>query len=290
MLFKSYSFILCLLSISICPWRSNKAYGSDSLQPLNSSGGTWFYQPSYSDEFNALSLDSRKWDNAVPSWGKTWSWLPSNAYLSNGNLVLKAKHEKHIRHHNILFQNKSQEGEYIPIELFYTSGIVKSKAPSIKYGYFEARIKSVPLFPGLVPAFWLYKINGTKWTEIDIVELNQKDNPHSIDMNLHVFKHPNISDGVRKKPGKHFYEYYSWTAPWDPRDEYHVYGCEWNKYTISWYIDGKLVHIQSNTYWDQGLDITLSLGIRKPFKGSNLPIPGTLSKALVDYIRVWKRY
>ena len=37
----------------------------------------------------------------------------------------------------------------------YTSGMLKSYATGT-CGYYEARIKGAPLFPGVCPAFWLY--------------------------------------------------------------------------------------------------------------------------------------
>ncbi|MGI9428067.1 MAG: family 16 glycosylhydrolase [Bythopirellula sp.] len=33
----------------------------------------------------------------------------------------------------------------------------------------------------------------------------------------------------------------SWSAPWDPSNDYHIYACENTPEKIVWYIDGKLI-------------------------------------------------
>jgi len=167
--------------------------------------------------------------------------------------------------------------------LFYTSGIIKSRATPIKYGYFEARIKAAQRFPGVCPAFWVYRNEKNLWTEIDFVELTeQRKNVKLIDTNTHVFKHP-------KLPGsKEVHEHRSWQAPWDPRDDFHAYGCEWDDKEIKWYVDGKLVATRKNDYWHQPLDVVLSFGVRSPLKEmpSDKEFPTVCQ---VDYVRVWKK-
>ena len=59
------------------------------------------------------------------------------------------------------------EHEQAGKKLHYKSGIIKSRAAPIKYGYFEARIKAAPRQPGVCPAFWVYRREPEKWTEID---------------------------------------------------------------------------------------------------------------------------
>jgi aminoglycoside 6'-N-acetyltransferase len=38
-----------------------------------------------------------------------------------------------------------------------TSAAIRSKAKPLRYGFMEARIKTAPLYPGVSPAFWLYR-------------------------------------------------------------------------------------------------------------------------------------
>lgn len=76
-------------------------------------------------------------------------------------------------------------------------------------------------------------------------------------------------------------------APWDPGDDFHVFGCCWSEKEIKWYVDGRLVKTRPNEYWHQPLDLTLSLGVREPLKDapSATRFPTVFQ---VDYGRVWQ--
>jgi beta-glucanase (GH16 family) len=234
-------------------------------KPLQSLKKGWKLVPQMTDEFNTGRLDLGKWDNDVKDWG-VWSWEPENTWVNNGRLYMRMKYEKH------------QRGQWT---LYYKSGIVKSKAPPIRYGYFEARMKAAGRYPGVSPAFWGYRDDGTEWTEIDFVELTQRNLSVSlIDTNVHVFKQPGFPGVLPLQEER------TWKAPWDPRKAFHVYGCEWDEKEIRWYIDGRLVQARKNDYWHQALDITLSLGVRGALKTTASPV-GFPTTAEVDYVRVW---
>ncbi|MCK9199932.1 MAG: family 16 glycosylhydrolase [Gallionella sp.] len=235
------------------------------VKPLFSQKSGWKLVPQMSDEFGGKALDIAKWDNDVKDWG-VWSWEPENAWVDNGRLNMRMKYEEHRR------------GQWT---LFYKSGIVKSKAPPIRYGYFEARIKAASRFPGVAPAFWAYRDDGSEWTEIDFVELTQRRHDVTIiDTDIHVFKQVSFPGTLPLQ------EVRSWKSPWDPRSAFHVYGCEWDEKEIRWYIDGRLVQARKNDYWHQALDITLSLGVRGDLKTTATP-EGFPTTAQVDYVRVW---
>jgi beta-glucanase (GH16 family) len=90
----------------------------------------------------------------------------------------------------------------------------------------------------------------------------------------------------------------SWIAPWDPRDDFHVYGCHVAKDSITWFIDGKQVAQKPNQYWHLPMNVTLSLGLRHPhigWVGQDIkPVPqaatseGFPTTMEVDYVRVWE--
>ena len=90
-----------------------------------------------------------------------------------------------------------------------------------------------------------------------------------------------------------------WVAPWDPREEFHVYAVQVTKDEIIWYIDGVERAREKNPYWHLPMSVTLSLGLRWPFvmyrNGDRLPVPekttkdGFPTEMLVDYVRVWRR-
>jgi beta-glucanase (GH16 family) len=213
-----------------------------------------------------------------------WSWDKDNAYLENGNLHIRMVYAPHKRD---------------KLDLFYKSGIIRARG-QITYGYFEARIKGASRFPGVSPAFWMCnRIKHTfegDYSEIDFVELQQND-LHKVDCNLHARR------TVNGKP-KWFRPYQHWMAPWDPREEFHIYACETAPETITWFVDGQKIAEAQNVHQNLPMSPMLSMGLRKPLRihaGSNcegkitFPNPeastpeGFPTEMLVDYVRVWKR-
>lgn len=238
---------------------------AEEVKPLHSQKNGWRLAAEFSDEFDGAELDNAKWDNDVKDWG-VWSWEPENAWIRDGFLNLRMEYSEHKRGWQTLY---------------YKSGIVKSKAPPIRYGYFEARIKAASRYPGVGPAFWAYRQDAGEWTEIDFVELTQRRRDVKIvDTNVHVFKQPSFPGTLPLQEER------SWMAPWDPRDDFHVYGCEWDATEIRWYVDGVLIQTRRNDYWHQALDIALSLGVRADLKVTASP-EGFPTAYQVDYVRVW---
>lgn len=237
----------------------------------------WVLQPAFSDEFDAPTLDLEKWDSQIPSWG-LWTWSAENVRVEGGLLKLRTEYKEHDR-----------KGK----KIFYTSGEIRSKAPPIRYGFFEARLKTAPLYPGVSPAFWLYRTEPDVWTEMDF-ELCQSPWVNVNGANTFVFRHPRLPPlppADEKKPAKkgpRIAEIGNWDMKVDPRKGFHVYGIEWDETTIRWYCDGKIVRTRKNEYWDQPLDLIVSLGLRNPYaikpKAEGFP-----TEFEVDYVRVWKR-
>lgn len=259
--------------------------------------GEWKLREDLSDEFNTSQINPRKWNNHPASWG-AWSWDESNTNQATGKLRIEMVHEPHLRNDR---------------KLFYKSGIVRSHA-QITYGYFEARIKGCSLFPGACPAFWMYsdgrKYSGeVRYCEVDFVELqmnelnpetNQRDPVQHIDMNLHLrlMDETGKEKWVRPNSNPDMCAH-SWMAPWDPRDDFHIYGCNVTPQMITWYIDGEAVANEENTYWHLPMNVTLSLGLRHPhigWQGQNIwPVPqaatgeGFPTAMEVDYVRIWEK-
>lgn len=270
-----YQRALCSILLTVL-WYAIPVIGADqtnSPTPISGPDGQWTLHSDYSDEFNQRQLNTNKWDTDGGNWG-FWSWEPENVWVKSGSLHLRIQHKMRTR------------GEQ---RLSYMSGIIRSKSKPIKYGYFEARIKAAPRFPGVCPAFWLYRVDDGTWTEIDIIELTEvPGNVKRIDTNLHVFQHPKLFDGKKRQPGNHHAERRHWDAPWDPRDDFHVYGCEWDEGCIRWYIDGNLVNEAENRYWHQPLDVVLSFGLRHPLEKEPSD-QGFPTVCEIDYVRVWKK-
>lgn len=256
---------------------SSKASSSFSLpqtynpgKPLSDQQGNWVMKSAYSDEFDGTQLDTSKWNNNIPDWGE-WSWEPKNTSVSNGNLNVTMNYEPNSRG-------------------FFTSGAVQTRATPILYGYFEARFKASSRFPGVCPAFWLYNnTESTRWTEIDIVELyNAATELHRVSCAVHIFKHPSApSNKLPIHDNRTIYKEY---PNLDFRDDYNVYGCEWNQTEIKFYFNGELIGTRKNDYLDQPLNVIFSMGVRPPQRYSSNPeSTGYPTTTEVDYIRVWQR-
>lgn len=260
----------------------------------------WKRVETFSDEFNTKQLNEQKWNRRLAPWGER-AWRSDNVWQKRGSLFIQAKYDPH----------KDRKGR----EYFYTLGIMQSTKKTT-YGYFEARIKGCSRFPGLCPAFWLYS-NGRErnpdlpnitYSEIDIVEmlqggydpvLRKKTGPEHVDCNLHTRE---IIDGVEtwRRP-QHWPEVCqnAYSAPWDPRDDFHVYACENNPTNITWYIDGIKVAESPNHNWHLPMNVTLTMELRPPLIAwagvdGREPVPeastrtGFPTQMEVDYVRVWE--
>lgn len=277
-------------------------------RPIDIDPSSWKLDEQLSDHFTSNTV-SAKWNRDVADWGP-WSWEPDNAFVEDGALNLRMRYEEH-----------STRG----MELFYKSGIIRS-LDTISYGYVEARIKGIPIYPSASPAFWLYSLGSeldawglrgieegdVRYTEIDVVELTQGNwnpetrlrfDPEVMDLNLHTAIVEN-GQTVRKFPGE-FPEMLKteFRAPWDPRDAYHTYGAHISKDKITFYIDGFKISEKENLYWHFPMHVTLSLGLRYPHVTYNncpdglrrCPVSdaatqdGFPSQTKVDWVRCYRK-
>lgn len=247
----------------------------------------WQLIESLSDEFNGATLELSKWDNDINDWGP-WSWEPDNTSIdSEGHLHLTMRYEEHTGER---WANINGNRQSLTNDMFYKSGIVRSKQ-TITYGYFEAKIKGNPTFPGASPAFWLYsnavdrdaanmqptKAEQAFYSEVDIVELQQRewsditgtakwDDEKVIDMNLHAVIRGESGEQIQVRPHNDYSELAQnkLLVDFDPRQDFHIYGAEITPETVTWYLDGKQVFQKPNKYWHLPMRVTLSLGLRSP--------------------------
>jgi hypothetical protein len=98
--------------------------------------------------------------------------LTKNAYVINGNLVIRAERE------DTIFNEKLYN---------YTNGTVINYSSGMHFGYLEAKIK-LPHGKGLWPAFWtLQNTNSpSNEAEIDIFEMLGHLPPNTMTTNLHT--------------------------------------------------------------------------------------------------------
>lgn len=270
--------------------------------PYNSN----LYEPmaDFTDEFDGKRIDTKKWNIPEDAFA-AWTFKQENARLDGkGNLLLTAKHDIHTK------RNK---------DFYFSSGMLRSHKTT-RYGYYEARVKGADIWPGVCSAFWLYskisasdvkiqKENEISYNEIDVMELQQiARDKRMMACNLHIMvlkesangglKNDFIKAGQYPKIGQNHFP-----VDWDPEADYHIYACENRPDSIVFYIDNKRVASKPNYFWhlDEGMYVTLSLGMRTPFetyKGGRQPIATTAQQAkaagfptdmIVDYVRAYRR-
>ncbi|WP_338399482.1 family 16 glycosylhydrolase [Persicobacter psychrovividus] len=253
------------ISFDNAPKRLNDKY------PLSDqkNSGKWKKNKKFSDEFRDTKLNTKRWQDFSRGWkGRQPTYFDGrNVTIEDGKLTFK------INQHG---------DDPLPEEYTHSSGYIRSKT-QFKYGYFEAKIKAMDA--PWVTCFWLTNGTPTWWTEIDICENapGVAGNEHDLNSNIHVFRSPKDQGDVKK----HFSRNGKYYIPFDLKQDYHVWGCEWNEKVIRWYLDGVLFREAENTHWHQPLHIILNNESNKWF--GCLPDDNRLDgKYQVEYVRVWQ--
>jgi beta-glucanase (GH16 family) len=131
-------------------------------------------------------------------------------------------------------------------------------------------------------SFWFYDGTPAWWTEIDVFEIGggAPGFERKYNMNVHVFRTP--------EEKRHWAVHAAWVAPFDLAAGYHVYGLQWDRDKIRWYVDGVLVRWVENTHWHQPLTLNFDSETMPEWFG--LPRDGDLpSTYSVEYVRAWKK-
>ena len=286
-------------------------YGQSPAKTSNAADN-WQLVNNLSDEFNSATPDWNKWlktQNLPNTTG--WKWdNDKNAKIVNNEAQLTMRHNTN---------NVADGGTY------FKSGILKSKE-TFTTGYVEARIKGAVIdVPGVMngygvcPSFWLYSDfdrtggeGSVVYCEIDVVELqqfdwfnNHLDDIYDSDHNLHLVKKENGMDVWYRPKQNVATQFNKYRFTQDPSKTYHIYGCEVNETEIIWYVDGVKIATKPNTYWYRPMNVTLSLGLRRPFvvfsnnanhavnpltdPDASKQLAGMPTTMSVDYVRVWTK-
>ena len=239
------------------------------LSDQENKGGWVKFEP-MTDEFDGKELDRSKWVVGLEWWkGRQPAFFSAkNVTVSAGKLNLTMRQEK-------LPAELKKEGYRD-----YTSAALRSKDRA-SYGYYEVMAR--PMNSGGSSSFWFHREDTPGWTtEIDVFEIGGKAKgfERNYNMNLHVFQTP------REK--KHWSVQHTWIAPWNLADAYHVYGLEWDKDSIKWFVDGVLVRSVENTHWRQPLYLTFDSETMPEWFGmpDDKDLPSTFS---IQYVRAWKK-
>jgi beta-glucanase (GH16 family) len=227
------------------------------------------YEP-MSDEFEGNALNRDKWTIG----GEVWRGRPpalfsdKNVTVSDGKLHLTMRKEK-------LPDEKDKNFHDYTSASLYTTG-------RSGYGYYEVLAK--PMNSAGSSAFWFQREGLPDWTtEIDVFEISG-NGKNGLDrryfMTLHVFRTPTSTE--------HFQVGDFWDAPWRLADAYHVYGLEWDKDELKFFVDGVLVRSVENTHWHRPLRMIFDSETMPDWFGmpEDKDLPSTFS---VEYVRAWKK-
>jgi len=158
----------------------------------------------------------------------------------------------------------------------YTSGCITSELTHWQtYGYFEMRAR-LPVGKGFWPAFWLLP-KALHWPpEIDIFE-GAGTRANAVHLGVLVGKGDTADKWVEDVI--------------NVGDGFHVYGLEWTREQLTWFLDGKPVWHQANRInEDMYILANLALGSHDPKfipdPDDSTPLPGHFE---IDYIRAYRK-
>ena len=142
-------------------------YNFDATQQPREDG--WIYNSVYSDEFNGTNLNTTKWkcwDHFYHPNNPLVGYLRDNVHLSDGKLVLSAKHD-------VITQLYTSYNDSNGVYLEFSSGAIESKQ-KIRYGYFEAECY-YPKNHNFRPCFWTVGGMENYYDEVDVLEIVPED-------------------------------------------------------------------------------------------------------------------
>ena len=254
-----------------------------NAQPLGISGS---WNLDFSDEFNGATINTSKWivSNSNKSRAPRanlgvddWWWKPENAFLNGtGNLVLR--------------------GTKVDNNTMYCGSVESRNLYEPTYGFLEARIKIAETAKGNHTAFWLQGHNqgnvdnsAADGAEVDIFESAWTNNTTKAVVHFDGY-------GAFKK---------NHTIPFNTpnlHNGYHTFGLHWSETAMDIYYDGtKVISTNAGKPFPLTVDpngyplvpqvpewLWLSVGASFGDGDFQSQAVGTLSDALVDYVRVYK--
>jgi beta-glucanase (GH16 family) len=227
----------------------------------------------WEESFNGKQLNEKIWNielgDGCPNcgWGNNERQIYTNKNhkVVNGNLVISSKKEE---------------------EKYTSTRITTKEKKEFQYGYFETRAK-LPVGQGVWPAFWMLGSNIDKvgWPlcgEIDILEYVGRE-PDIIFTSLHTQDSHGNTINTKK------------TKIEDIEEGYHIYGMDWSKDKIDFFVDSTLVYTfnpenKTEAIWpyNQPFYLIVNLAIGGNFGGHDIDDSIFPQDFSVDYIRVYQ--
>ena len=241
--------------------------------PVPAAPGPW--HPVFADDFTGTELNASRWTrcydwnlNGCTNAGnhETEWYLPGQVTVGDGLLNLTAQRRGTV----------GSDGVDYP----WRSGMVSTGRDSwdatprhvFTYGYFAARIK-VPAGAGFFPAFWLMPASRHTPPELDVVEFIGGSRTAILTV------HWTGPGGKDLHEGKHV------RGPADFSAGYHVYALDWEKGSLTWYIDGVPQLSLHEHVPAVPMEMLLTLAVGFP----TAPAASADSAVMrTDWVRVWQ--
>ncbi|WP_370980293.1 family 16 glycosylhydrolase [Agaribacterium sp. ZY112] len=233
-------------------------------------GSGWKEIPGMSDEFNDNRIATGKWHkNGFTS--NNYAWPGAKLW----NFTPRAKNIDEVEGKYLKISSYLEENNGKP----YTSGIITSRT-KVRYGYFEARMKSAP--GSLNSAFWLWDIGvgNTYSHELDIQESRGTGAMWGNHFRVHLHRHQSKEIDERQSWGT------DTGIPLGVKiDEgFHIYGSEWDKDKVRFYFNNYPRWTINHNWMRKQQRLRLSLGVF----GQMLPDESGESM-YVDWVRSWRK-
>ncbi len=236
-------------------------------------GGGWVLY--WNDEFDGPGIDANKWrveDVHIIKNNELQYYAPDEAYLDNGDLVLRSRARSYWG-----FDTNGNWNQYD-----YTSGLVDTRGRfAFTYGKVEIRAQ-LPGTQGMWPAHWMLADAGGWPPEVDIMEM-VGFNPFQVHMSNHWGPlgpngEPPWETG-RSESG-------TYGGP-DFTQDYHTFGIEWFPDRIQYHVDGVQRFAATGTIPDVPMYLILNTAV-----GGFWPGPPDATTVFpqhhrIDYVRVY---
>ena len=236
--------------------------------------GHWSLDRQVSDEFDA-ALKPTHW-HLSPTAPGDWAgrqpalYLPSNVSVTEGMLQVAFRKGDVPEMKN--YPGQGYAG--------YTSGSVRTTTRT-GYGYYEVCAK--PMNSAGSSAFWFTDTGvSNNATELDVFEIGGKTRyfNRKYNMNAHVW--------VTPQENRHWSVGGVWDSPWNLANDFHIYGFDWNKNYLTWYVDGVAVRRAKNTNWFLPMFLLFDSEAMWDWFGKveDTDLPSFFQ---VKYLRVWRQ-
>ena len=238
----------------------------------------------WSDEFDGARIDTSNWNYQIVEAGRfndEWQRYTNsdeNAYIENGNLVIKAIHKSEVH----------------GMDQYTSARLHTANKQDWKYGKIVARIK-LPEGNGIWPAFWMLGANinenggDTPWPqsgEIDILEFYGSKDDAVVEANIH---YADKSDAHKMMGAKSFK-----LKQGKFSDEFHEFELEWDAEKISWSVDGLQyadVDITSEELTEFHKEFFILLNVAVGGRHAGRPDASSIfpQHMYVDWVRVYQK-